>query len=218
MGARLGRHSSSSSNPQEKQEVEESINTKMSTSSNNVADRDVEEIHNNSGGDNLEDDGLSSTSKQQSNTPEASSTSCSWRTRSENWSKKRRPKKDSSFFVSKRGKSKWAMSKKSSKGEAELPLGINAGAEAGPSSTGSTSCVCTLYRRTNSEEPSTRNVVGTLGTTNETASSSSSSSGCAAATAFSSLGAGTSSVSANGIPTVSVIPRLFSNASKFFHI
>ena len=82
-----------------------------------------------------------------SSTGSGETTCASWRTRSENWSKKRRTFKGTTSskkdFFGKRNK-KWPMRKvKGDATEVESPP------------TGSLSCVCTMYRRTNSESEAT---------------------------------------------------------------
>ncbi|CAL8111189.1 unnamed protein product [Orchesella dallaii] len=88
-------------------------------------------------------------SDSKSSTGSGEITCSSWRTRSDRWSKSRRPVKTSNGtgkkdFFGKRNK-KWLMSGRKSKSEP------TAESESPPN--GAVNCVCTMYRKTSTEEP-----------------------------------------------------------------
>lgn len=96
-------------------------------------------------------------SDSKSSTGSGETTCSSWRTRSDRWTKSRRPVKSSTStgkkdFFGKRNK-KWLMSGRKNKSE---PAPIEADS---PPNGAAVNCVCTMYRKTSTEEPGPSNAV-----------------------------------------------------------
>lgn len=141
MGSRLGKFVYYSYNMSDRSEKKEDKHCEVSSCSNGACSNSDANVS------NLQKDKEQQSDDQsdgKSSTGSGETTCVSWRTRSDNWSmKKRRTFKSGSSskkeFFGKRNK-KWPMRK--SKGESS---------DVEPPPTGSLSCVCTMYRRMNSE-------------------------------------------------------------------